>query len=288
MADRHSDIGRPQRRAVVDAVAEHGDHRARGLQRPHDLKLLRRADAGEDVRLTRVHGPVFLRLPGKLVGRQHLQLAALAESDLRGDGAGGHRRISRQHDRAHPGRFESLQNLSDALAHRIGEPRQPDPGQPLQKHAILPADGLAESKAQHPLCAARHLQVGLLDAVAIRRRELADPAIPVEHMARPRDHLHRVALDGHQRAARRMMQRGHEAVGFRAMLYADQGMARAHHTGVDPRRHRRPDERRLGRRAFDSERAAAIQLQFDLTAKAADLEQPLKVPAKSVAPARVC
>ena len=49
--DRDADVGRVQRRRVVDAVAEEADHVAAPLERQDDAVLLRRRDAREDVGL---------------------------------------------------------------------------------------------------------------------------------------------------------------------------------------------------------------------------------------------
>ena len=50
---RDADIGGAQRRGVVDPVAGHRDHVAAGLERAHDLVLMGRGHAREDVDLGR-------------------------------------------------------------------------------------------------------------------------------------------------------------------------------------------------------------------------------------------
>src|SRR5690606_8820590 len=74
-ANSNPDVCGTQRRAVIDASAEHRHDPTGTLQSAHDLQLLCRADAGEDIgsccparRLAR------LKLI-ELVGREHAQLA---------------------------------------------------------------------------------------------------------------------------------------------------------------------------------------------------------------------
>ena len=48
LVDRDADVGRVQRRGVVDPVAEVADRVARALERAHDALLLLRIDLGEE------------------------------------------------------------------------------------------------------------------------------------------------------------------------------------------------------------------------------------------------
>ena len=124
-----ADVGLLQRRRVVDAVAGHGDDRARRLQRADDLQLVGRVGAGEDGRVAdERHQLCFGRTVEFGTDDDPIPVA---QPELPGDGAGRHAMVTGDHLDRDAGGAAFRDGLDDLLARRIDEADDTEEDQPL-------------------------------------------------------------------------------------------------------------------------------------------------------------
>ncbi len=133
VAEGDADVGQPDRRCVVGAVAGDRDHMAGAAQRSHDRDLVRRADPGEDCRLG--HQRVKVRLVGLVQVGTGDHGAAVEEVEFGSDRLGRARVVAGQHDHLHARAAQPSDCLGRGWAYRVGQSKQASQLEPV--HALV-------------------------------------------------------------------------------------------------------------------------------------------------------
>ncbi len=267
-AQGHADVGRLERRAVVDAVAGHGHDAAGALQGLHDLQLVRRADAGEHVH---VAGKTRQQIGVETLQRariEDLQGLAVGQAQAPAYRLRGRRLVAGDHHGLDAGTMEVGDQLRHVRAQRVGQPDQAEPGQAVGI-GIHPRAALALRHPEHAQRVAGHALVGREDVRAPGLAE-RDPLPLHQEVAAALEDLGRAALDCDPAATFGVhVQAAHQRTPLGPRTQLHPRPARVQRGELDSGRDRRLEQGLLGRRTAQ----AAVGRDLGLVAQRRHLEQ---------------
>ena len=172
-AHGHTDVGLPQRRRIVHAVAQHRDDGAAGLQRGDDLQLVLRGDSAEHPRLANGRRKVGARHRIEVPAFNH-PLVALEKAELAADRFGGEPLITGQHHRPESGATQPRDRGLHAGGRRIGETDESGERE-IPQRTLRRLGHAAERHPQHAQAGPRQRVVGVPQRLArlIVKRQFA-------------------------------------------------------------------------------------------------------------------